>query len=223
MSWNNRQGGGRGQRSYHHGNLKEALLRAALELIAKKGPAGFTFAEAARWAGVSPAAPYRHFRDRDELLASVALRGFEQFAAALVRAWDNGRPDPFAAFDRLGKAYLAFARSEPAYYSAMFEAGIPLDTSPDLVQAGERAFAVLRSATEALVATMPAQSRPPVGMMALHIWSLSHGIASLFARGDAARRALPMPAEDLLEAAVLIYLRGLGVPEPAKPDPEQGA
>ena len=56
-------------RGYHHGNLKEALLRAALELIAQKGPAGFTFAEAARWAGVSPAAPYRHFRDRDELLA----------------------------------------------------------------------------------------------------------------------------------------------------------
>src|SRR5262244_99436 len=149
MSWKYRSGGPRG---YHHGNLKEALLRAALELIAKKGPAGFTFAEAARWAGVSPAAPYRHFRDRDELLASVALRG-----------WDNGRPDPFAAFDRLGKAYLAFARSEPAYYSAMFEAGIPLDTSPDLVQAGERAFAVLRTATEALVATMPAQSRPPIG------------------------------------------------------------
>ena len=60
-----RQGSPRG---YHHGNLKEALLRAALELIAQKGPAGFTFAEAARWAGVSPAAPYRHFRDRDELL-----------------------------------------------------------------------------------------------------------------------------------------------------------
>src|SRR5256886_8260729 len=138
MTWS-RQDGPRG---YHHGNLKEALIRAALELIAKKGPAGFTFAEAARWAGVSPAAPYRHFRDRDELLASVALQGFQQFEAALTRAWDNGRPNPFAAFDRLGKAYLAFARSEPAYYSAMFEAGIPLDTSPDLVQAGGDAFRV---------------------------------------------------------------------------------
>ena len=216
MSWT-RQGGGRsGQRGYHHGNLKEALLRAALELIAKKGPAGFTFAEAARWAGVSPAAPYRHFRDRDELLASVARRGFEQFEAVLARAWDDGRPEPFAAFDRVGKAYLEFARTEPAYYSAMFEAGIPLDTSPELVQAGEQAFAVLRRATAAIVATMPAQKRPPVGMMALHIWTLSHGIASLFARGDAARRALPMPPEELLEAAVLIYLRGLGVIDPGK-------
>src|SRR5437667_11686444 len=102
MSWS-REGGRSGPRGYHHGNLKEALIRAALELIAQKGPAGFTFAEAARWAGVSPAAPYRHFRDRDELLASVALRGFQQFEAALTRAWDDGRPNPFAAFDRLGR------------------------------------------------------------------------------------------------------------------------
>ncbi len=213
MSWS-KQGGRAGERGYHHGNLKEALVRAALELIAQKGPAGFTFAEAARWAGVSPAAPYRHFRDRDELLADVARRGFEQFEAALARAWNDGRPDAATAFDLIGKAYLQFARSEPAYYSAMFEAGVPPDSSPELRDAGERAFAVLRGATERLVAGMPAQNRPPVLMMALHIWAVSHGIASLFGRGDAARRSLPMSPEDLLEAAVLIYLRGLGLPVP---------
>ena len=70
---------GGAERGYHHGNLREALIRAALDLIAQKGPAGFTFAEAARWAGVSPAAPYRHFRDRDELMADVARQGFELF------------------------------------------------------------------------------------------------------------------------------------------------
>src|SRR5262245_37762047 len=208
MSWKS------GPRGYHHGNLKEALMRAALDLIAQKGPAGFTFAEAARSAGVSPAAPYRHFRDRDELLANVALRGFEQFEAALTGAWDNGRPDPFSAFDRLGKAYLAFARSEPAYYSAMFEEAVPLDTSPELRQAGDRAFAVLRTAAEALIATMPPKNRPPALMMALHVWALSHGVASLFGRADAARRTLPMAAEELLEAGVLVYLRGLGVVDP---------
>jgi AcrR family transcriptional regulator len=200
-------------RGYHHGNLKEALLRAALELIAQKGPAGFTFAEAARWAGVSPAAPYRHFRDRDELLANVALRGFHQFEAVLARAWDDGRPDLFVAFDRLGKAYLDFARTEPAYYSAMFEAGIPPASSPELREAGERAFAVLRAAAEKLCAQVPARGRPPALMVALHIWAISHGIASLFGRGDAARRAVPMSPEELLEAEVLIYLRGLGVPD----------
>jgi AcrR family transcriptional regulator len=222
MSWS-RHGGRSGPRGYHHGNLKEALIRAALELIAQKGPAGFTFAEAARWAGVSPAAPYRHFRDRDELLADVARRGFDQFEAALARAWDGGRPDAFAAFDRVGKAYLQFARSEPAYYSAMFEAGIPLEATPELREAGERAFAVLRTATERLVATMPAQNRPPVLMMALHVWAMSHGIASLFGRGDAARRSLPMSPDDLLEAAMLVYLRGLGLAVPPSSPPRSPA
>jgi len=203
-------------RGYHHGNLREALLRAALELIAQKGPAGFTFAEAARWAGVSPAAPYRHFRDRDELLASVALRGFHQFEQALARAWDEGRPDVFFALDRLGRAYLDFARSEPAYYSAMFEGGVPLADNPELRNAGDRAFAVLRAAAEKLCAQVPARDRPPALMVALHIWAMAHGIASLFGRGDAARRALPIAAEELLEAQTLIYLRGLGVAS-AKP------
>ena len=207
MKWGRRDG----PRGYHHGNLKEALVRAALELIAEKGPAGFTFAEAARWAGVSPAAPYRHFRDRDALLADVARRGFEEFASALARAWDEGRPEVMAAFDRLGKTYLAFAKREPAYYSAMFEAGVPLDTDRELREASENAFAVLRAAAEKLVSLMPSQGRPPALMVALHVWAMTHGIASLFGRGDSVRRALPMPPEELLEAAVLIYLRGLGL------------
>jgi AcrR family transcriptional regulator len=210
MRWSRDNRDGRG---YHHGNLKEALIRAALELIAQKGPAGFTFAEAARWAGVSPAAPYRHFRDRDDLLIDVARRGFEQFADVLARAWAEGRPNPSTAFERIGRAYLEFARSEPAYYSAMFEGGIPLDANPELKEAGERAFAVLRAAAETLIAEMPSQRRPPALMMALHVWALSHGIASLFGRGDPGRRTLPMSPEELLEAGVLVYLRGLGLPE----------
>jgi AcrR family transcriptional regulator len=209
MSWHEHGRGGR--RGYHHGNLREALVEAALELIGAKGPAGFTFAEAARHAGVSPAAPYRHFRDRDALLAEVAQRGYVRFEQQLAAAWGDGRPSPAIAFDRLGKAYLAFARSEPAYFSAMFESGLSLAAHRDLQQAGERAFAVLRVACEALLAGMAAATRPPPTMMALHIWSLSHGVASLFARGDAARRPLPMTPEELLEAGALIYLEGLGV------------
>ena len=210
MSWSKEDRDG--PRGYHHGNLKEALLRAALELIAQKGPAGFTFAEAARSAGVSPAAPYRHFRDRDALMADVAARGFELFEAALSRAWKDGKPDPMTAFEQVGRAYLAFAREEPAYYSAMFEAGLPMDLDPALREAGDRAFAVLRKASETLCGLLPPGSRPPALMMALHVWALSHGIASLFGRGDAARRKLPMAPEELLEAGVLVYLAGLGFP-----------
>jgi AcrR family transcriptional regulator len=213
MNWRKDKDQRRTERGYHHGNLKEALLQAALDLIAQKGAAGFTFADAARMAGVSAAAPYRHFRDRDELLASIAQRGCEQFEQQLTQAWDDGRPDTVTAFERVGKAYLRFAREESSFYSAMFESGLPVDSSPTLQAASERAFGIIRAAAERLAALAPpGVPRPPAMMMALHIWSMSHGVASLFGRGDAARRKLPMSAEDLLEAEVLIYLRGLGFP-----------
>jgi AcrR family transcriptional regulator len=209
MSWS--RDGGSERRGYHHGNLRETLLTAAVDLIAQKGPAGFTIAEAARQAGVSPAAPYRHFRDADALLAEVALRGFDRLAARLTQAWNNGRPSPIRAFEAMGRAYLAVAREEPAYYAAMFETRLALDSYPDLKAAGDRAFAVLREAADVLSATVPDGTRPPSLMMALHIWALSHGIASLFVRGDPSRRRLPMSAEDLLEAGVLLYLQSLGL------------
>ena len=210
MTWNHDPPPG-ARRGYHHGNLREALMKAALDLIAVKGPAGFTFAEAARAAGVSPAAPYRHYRDRDALMADVARHAFELFEAKLKQAWAGGTPDPFTAFERVGRAYLAFARAEPAQYSAMFESGLSFQAFPDLQIAGDRAFNVLRDACSALIATMPEGKRPPVMMMALHIWAQSHGIASLFARGDEARRPIPMRPEDLLDGAVLIYRDGWGV------------
>ena len=208
MSWSKHD---RKRRGYHHGNLREALIEAALELIAAKGAAGFTFAEAARSAGVSPGAPYRHFHDRDALIADVARRGFEQFAEDLARAWNDGRPDPHTALQNLGAAYLAFARDEPAYYTAMFEAQLPTQANRELAQASDHAFAILRQAVETLIAGLPARRRPPAMMVSLHIWSLAHGIASLFGRGDQARRVVPMAPEELLEAGVLIYLQGLGL------------
>jgi AcrR family transcriptional regulator len=211
MSWSKGDGPG-AKRGYHHGNLREALIKAALDLISEKGPAGFTFAEAARAAGVSPAAPYRHFRDRDALIADVAQQGFAAFAVSLARAWNKGAPSPRVAFERVGAAYIEFARSEPAYFSAMFESGLCLADYPDTRAEGDKAFAVLRDACEAVLLTIPHDTRPPVMMMALHIWSLAHGIASLFGRGDRARRPIPMRPEELLEAATLIYLDGLGVP-----------
>lgn len=199
------------RRRYHHGNLKEALVEAARSLIAEKGPAGFTFAEAARHAGVSAAAPYRHYRDRDDLIADVARHGFERFESALERAWRNGTPNAYEAYERLGRAYLAFARAEPAYYAAMFESGLSFSPASAAALASDRAFEVLRQATAGLIADLPEARRPPVTMMALHIWSLAHGIASLFSRGDGTGRKTPISPEELLESALLIYLRGLGL------------
>ncbi|MCK0198331.1 TetR/AcrR family transcriptional regulator [Ancylobacter sp. 6x-1] len=208
MSWSR----GGESRSYHHGNLREALMKAALELIAERGPTGVTFAEAARRAGVSPAAPYRHFRDRDDLLATVAAAGFDRLGAALLTGWDDGKPSPAKAFERMGRAYLDFARTHPADYVAMFESGIGMEGNAPLQQASQRAFGALREAAEAVVAAMPGEARPPALMVALHTWAMAHGVASLFGRADNARRKTPMPPEELLEAAFLVYLKGLGAP-----------
>src|ERR1700744_2045694 len=106
----------------------------------------------------------------------------------------------------------------------MFESGVAAEVSASLHAAGERAFAVIRAAAERLAALAPPGTpRPPALMIALHIWSMSHGIASLFARGDGAGRKLPMTAEELLEAEVLIYLRGLGFSTDRRSTPGQAA
>jgi AcrR family transcriptional regulator len=232
------QRSGRGRGSYHHGNLREALVQAALDMIAERGLAGVAVAELARAVGVSPAAPYRHFRDRGALLAEVARRGFEQLTAELEAAWGEGRPDPVGAIERCGRAYLAFARREPAAFAAMFgdagtgngTGGIPgagagglgsggkdsaASDDPAVRRASDAAFSVLRRAAEAACAASVARRRPPALMVALHVWSLAHGTAALFVGGgEATRRRLPMPPEDLLEAGLLLYLHALGLAEP---------
>ncbi|WP_158743938.1 TetR/AcrR family transcriptional regulator [Acidisphaera sp. L21] len=200
-----------GRDSYHHGNLREALVEAARRLIAERGLGGFAFAELARAAGVSPAAPYRHFRDRGALVAELALRGFAMLREDLLTAWNDGRPDPAAAIERCGRAYLHFARRDPAAYAAMFD-GTPGETDPALRAAADAAFAVVRNAAEAACAAAPTRNRPPALMVALHVWTLCHGTASLFTGPPSpGRRPLPMTPEDLLEAGLLVYLRSLGL------------
>ena len=198
-------------RTYHHGNLKEVLLEAARKLIEQYGPAGFSLTEAARLAGVSPAAPYRHFRDREALLAEVARSGFERFAARLDMAWNNGVPTPLSAFDALGKAYLAFARDEPASYAVMFESGLVHSAEGRPFPAAERAFDVLQKAAVALCRQLPEAKRPPLKLMSLHIWAISHGVATLFAQGALQSRKVPLSPEEILESNMLIYLKGLGI------------
>ena len=195
---------------YHHGNLRQALIDAALALIAERGPQGFSLAELARELGVSPAAPYRHFRDRAALLAEIAQRGFELFEAELTGAWDNGRPQPARALVRCGRTYLNFARRQPALYAVMFESGLPMDSDAALLRASERSFGVLLAAAETVCATLPRERRPPAMMVALHVWSMAHGTASLFlAHASGPGRVLPMAPEDLLEAGLLVYFEAL--------------
>jgi AcrR family transcriptional regulator len=200
-----------GKRGYHHGNLRQALVEAALRLIEAQGPQGFTLSEAAKAVDVTPAAVYRHFAGREDLLAEVARQGYDIFAALLEYADDDGKPSALAAFEATGRAYLAFARKYPGHYKAMFEAGLDLRAHPGLHAVAERARAVLERAAARLSDHLPAGRRPPPSMFSAHIWAMSHGIVELFARGAA---RTPYSAEDLLEAGIGIYLRGLGLLPP---------
>ena len=112
------------KRGYHHGNLKQALVEATLKLIEDKGPTGFTVAEAAKVAGVTPAAVYRHFDGREALIAECALQGHRIFGDLMEHAYADGRPTALKAFEATGRAYLAFARKFPGHYMAMFESGV---------------------------------------------------------------------------------------------------
>jgi AcrR family transcriptional regulator len=201
------------RRGYHHGNLRQALVEAALALIAEKGPTGFTLSEAAKTAEVTPAAVYRHFTGRDQLLAEVARQGYDIFAALMAFAYNDGKPTALAAFESTGRAYLAFARKYPGHYMAMFESGLNLQAHPDLAIVSQKARDVIERAAEQLTGHLPADKRPPSTMVSAHIWALSHGVVELFMRGAPGAKS-PFAPEDLLESGVGIYLRGLGLLKP---------
>ena len=201
------------KRGYHHGNLRQALIDAALELIEQRGPTGFTLSEAAKRAGVTPAAVYRHFEGREDLIAEAAHQGYDIFAELMEFAYESGQPSALKAFEATGRAYLAFARKYPGHYIAMFESGISVNRTPELAHAANRANGVLERAASDLSQHIPADKRPPDSMFSDHIWAMSHGVVELFARNSPGR-ASPFPADDLLETGIGIYLRGLGLVSP---------
>ncbi|GAA6192432.1 TetR/AcrR family transcriptional regulator [Phaeobacter sp. NW0010-22] len=200
------------KRGYHHGNLRQALIESALVLIEQKGPTGFTLSEAAKAAGVTPAAVYRHFKGREDLIAEAARQGFDIFADLMQYAYDKGQPSSLAAFEATGRAYLAFARRYPGHYISMFESGISVNCTPELATSAQRAKGVLERAAAELSEHIPAEKRPPASMFSAHIWAMSHGVVELYARNTGT--ASPFPPEDLLETGIGIYLRGLGLISP---------
>jgi AcrR family transcriptional regulator len=164
-------------RPYHHGNLKQTLIDAAVALVAEVGPQGFTLREVARRAGVSHNAPYRHFQDKDELVAAVAMQGFERLTAAMKRSAARGATAP----DRLrlcGRGYVSFALRWPEHFSVMFDLPSNQERYPNYATAGEEAFETLLAfivqcqEAGALSAEDPRQ-------LALLSWSIVHGVAKL--------------------------------------------
>jgi len=166
---------------YHHGNLKQALLDAAVDLIGTVGLSAFTLREVARRAGVSHNAPYRHFRDKDDLLNAVAAEGFNSLTESMTKAAGAGRN----AMERLrlsGQGYVDFALRFPRHFVVMFETPQPIKTNLESRKAGERAFGTLTRYIE----ECQKEGSFPGGdstCLALLAWSLVHGIAKLANNG----------------------------------------
>jgi AcrR family transcriptional regulator len=170
---------------YHHGDLRRALVEAAFELVKEKGPQGITLREAARRAGVTHAAPYRHFADKEALLAAVAEEGFARLHAEIARAFDG--VDAAELLEVLGLTYVRFARQHPSQFRVMFGAEMgDKRRYPSLMQADQAVFDLLCSAIEvAQRAGVMAPGNPArLGMVQ---WSMLHGVAALVVDGQMER------------------------------------
>jgi AcrR family transcriptional regulator len=200
--------------SYHHGNLKQALLEASLEIIRQAGPGAFTLREVARRAGVSHNAPYRHFRNKEELLAALAAEGFDRLTAAMSKAAESAS----GALERLrlsGRGYVEFALRHPQHFAVMFEVPWQYDSYPQTQAAGARAFGTLVRSIEACQAEgiLPAGDARPFALLA---WSMVHGVAKLAING---RLTLSETADVLrfTDLATAALTRGLGNTFASKP------
>ena len=195
-------------RGYHHGNLKEALVEAARRFIAERGIGGFTLVDAAKLVGVSPAALYRHFRGREALVAEVAFRGYTQLAERLGRALARAGT-PLERFTRMGEAYLDFAEHEPGYYAAMFSAGAGDPRPSDAPSPWGRPPGAFDIMVAALARTFPdGFGTVDPRFVALEVWALSHGIATLDAAGQLPRAAGLPGKHELLRAGVIAIVHG---------------
>jgi AcrR family transcriptional regulator len=211
---------GRRPPSYHHGDLRRALVEAAAGLVAERGAAGVTVREVGRSAGVSHAAPYHHFPDKDALMAAVAEEGFRRFDAAQARALE-ALPGHAAATERfaaLGRAYVAFARSDPQFLDVMFRSGGTDGRQyPDLAALAGRTFQRLLDEVAAVLGIDDPRD-PRVRSAAMFAWSTVHGFAALWLHG----RIGPTHGDfDVLVTALLRHAaRGLapeGTPRRSSP------
>ena len=184
-------------RAYHHGNLREALVTAGLELLERDGGADFSLREAARAVGVTVNASYRHFRNKEALLAAIAAEGFRRFAVALAAGAEQGR-DPVDRMIGSGRAYVDFARHNPALFRLMFGRFGVTGHGEELLNAANAANSVLRNGLGEILGAAP--DSPEVTLAAAKAWSMTHGLSHLVIDGQIDEHA---PGFDQLVTSVL--------------------
>lgn len=194
-------------RTYHHGHLRAALIEAGVELIREVGAEAFTLREVARRSNVSHAAPYRHFRDKEDLTAAIAEEGFTMLGKEMGRA-ARSEGEPRERLVRGGRAYIAFALKRPEHFRVMFATDLDARRHPEARKAADAAFAGL----VALVVACQEAKQLRAGhtlTLARVCWSQVHGIATL---GIGRQFAFKTQAEVLAfaEEALEALLDGLG-------------
>ena len=191
------------------GSLRDTLVDAAVALIARKGPQGFSLREVARRARVSEAAPYWHFTDREALLAAVAERGFEELAKGMMEIWSR-EAEPAERFRALGIGYVRFALAHPSHLRVMFGSEVPDKAEhPALKAAGERTFTLLVQAITDCQAAGQVRSGAPEEL-AVAAWSIVHGLAALLVDGKLKDHAATAPeAERLAHTITDLFMLGL--------------
>jgi AcrR family transcriptional regulator len=164
------------KRRYHHGDLRTALMHASVALIAKHGVQGLALSDAAHQAGVSVAAPYRHFKDKEALLAEIAREGFVKFRDGLARALETHPNDKVKRLVEMGVAYVDFALKHRAHFKVMWEGGLKKDKYPELAEAAHQAYLLLEAAVLDL---LPAAAHERQQALITAAWTTVHGFASL--------------------------------------------
>jgi AcrR family transcriptional regulator len=171
----------RKKQAYHHGDLRGALIRTALVLIEEHGVKGLALSDAAKLVGVSVAAPYRHFKDKEALLAEIAAEGFVLFRDALARAAASCPANKSKRLVELGVAYVEFAVEHPSHFRVMWEGAVPKDKYPKVQQAAYEAYLILE---RAVIELIPRSSLERQQALIAAAWSVVHGYAALALGGE---------------------------------------
>jgi AcrR family transcriptional regulator len=186
----------RPKKRFHHGDLREALIAATRELLIEHGPDGFTLADACRRAGVTTAAPYKHFRDKQEILEDIVLRGFEELTAANAKAVAEGGPGTIAGITAMGSSYLDFAVAHPALFRLMFGHKSEIMKVRQVDESGKQC---LKKVIEEVAAYSRKHGHAAdAEEIALRLWTFVHGASSLQLDGDYARVAPGIDVHELI-------------------------
>jgi AcrR family transcriptional regulator len=194
----------RPKKRFHHGDLREALIAATRELLIEHGPDAFTLADACRRAGVTTAAPYKHFRDKREILEEIVLRGFEELTAANARAVAAVGPGTIAGITAMGISYLEFAVVQPAVFRLMFGHKSEIKKVRQVDESGKQC---LKNVIEEVAAYSRKHGHAAdAEEIALRLWSFVHGASSLQLDGDYERVAPGLDVHQLIADATPMLL-----------------